>query len=135
MTNPNVRDPDFVMPIPIDVVVQRLDGVTVIAVSGELDMLTAPALKSSLTEQVDEAAAVVVDLNRVTFLGSAGLATLVGALHQAERRAIPLFLSATAHSVLRPLIATGLSEIFRIFPSPEEAVREINRVEPSRAGS
>ncbi|HWE91814.1 MAG TPA: anti-sigma factor antagonist [Pseudonocardiaceae bacterium] len=135
MSNPNVRESDFAVPATIDVVVQRLDGVTVVAVSGELDMLTAPTLKSSLTEQVDDAPAVVVDLNGVTFLGSAGLATLVGALHQAERRAVPLFLSATSHSVLRPLIATGLSEIFPVYPSPEEAVRAINRVEPSRAGS
>jgi anti-anti-sigma factor len=48
----------------------------VVTVSGEIDTLTAPRLASVLTEQLSAARVVVVDLDSVEFLRSAGLPVL-----------------------------------------------------------
>ena len=48
--------------------------------AGELDMQTAPQLHSCLLSQIDgRGGHVVVDLSKVTFLGAAGLESLVRA--------------------------------------------------------
>ncbi|MBV8992317.1 MAG: STAS domain-containing protein [Pseudonocardiales bacterium] len=49
----------------------------VVTVRGEIDALTAPELGGLLTAQLAAAPLVVVDLERVRFLGSAGLSVLL----------------------------------------------------------
>lgn len=56
------------------------DGVRVLAVAGELDLATSPALCERLEEREDgRAARVLVDLTRVAFCDSTGLRALLGA--------------------------------------------------------
>src|SRR5437879_8743231 len=53
------------------------DGVCVVKVAGELDALTAPALTDCVRGQVSGGAkSMVIDLEAVDFLGSAGLGSL-----------------------------------------------------------
>jgi anti-sigma B factor antagonist len=56
----------------------------VVTVSGEIDTLTAPTLARCLTEQLSAAGVVVVDLDGVEFLGSAGLSVLFEANERAS---------------------------------------------------
>lgn len=49
-----------------------------VAIAGEVDLATQPELRAALTEAVDKGAReLVVDLERVTFLDSTGLAALI----------------------------------------------------------
>jgi anti-sigma B factor antagonist len=57
----------------------------VVTVGGEIDALTAPELGVLLTAQLAAAPLVVVDLERVRFLGSAGLSVLFAANERATR--------------------------------------------------
>jgi len=58
-------------------IVERDDAVVVVVV-GEIDIATAPALEERLTEaEAVDAANVIVDLDRVTFMDSTGLQVLV----------------------------------------------------------
>jgi len=109
----------------IDLDVQRNDNdnVVVVRVGGEVDMLTTPLLGTCLTEQLrTEPAMLVVDLTRVGFLGSSGLAALVTARDEAGTRAVTLRLVSADHAVLRPLHATGLAELFDIYPDLQAAL-------------
>lgn len=100
----------------IDITVERVGEATVVRVCGEIDMLTTPMLSSSIAEQFESNPAVLVlDLSGVHFLGSSGLAALVTARDEAERRNLPLRLVSDGHAVLRPLTATGLTELFSIY--------------------
>lgn len=56
----------------------------------------------------------VLDLRRVDFLGSSGLAVLIELRTEAQRRGIGLRLVATSRAVLRPLVATGLITLFDV---------------------
>ncbi|MFJ6675438.1 STAS domain-containing protein [Actinosynnema sp. NPDC091369] len=97
-------------------------GVTVVSVSGEVDMLTAPQLRASALQHLDAGSTLVLDLSGVSFLGSAGLAVLVEASQQAARREAEFRVVAVERAVTRPLAATGLGEVFSVFESVEQAL-------------
>lgn len=121
-----VQDPNVVhhdaVPL-IDVGVQQLeDGVTVLTVGGEVDMTSAPDLRAVVSEHTTGGSKLVLDLSRVTFLGSAGLAVLVEASQQTKSRGMALRIVAVERAVTRPLEATGLGDVFSVHPSVESAI-------------
>ncbi len=101
---------------------QPANGVTVLAVSGEVDMVSAPALRDALVSELADGRTLVVDMAGVTFLGSAGLAVLVEAARLAPQRNAALKVVATARAVKRPLEATGLEEVFSVHESVDAAL-------------
>ena len=58
-------------------------GVVIAAVTGEIDISTVAGLRERLLELADHGATLIVDLNRVTFIDSAGLGVLVGTARRA----------------------------------------------------
>ncbi|WP_433262919.1 STAS domain-containing protein [Actinosynnema sp. CS-041913] len=98
------------------------DGVTVIAATGEIDMLTAPELRADVLGRLDSDRTLVLDLSGVSFLGSAGLAVLVEASQHAKRRGTAFRVVAVERAVIRPLAATGLGEVFSVYGSVAEAL-------------
>jgi anti-anti-sigma factor len=98
------------------------EGVVVVAVSGEVDMLTAPQLRAEGLRHLDAGSTLVLDLSGVTFLGSAGLAVLVEASQHAKRRGAAFRVVAVERAVTRPLAATGLGEVFSVFESVRQAL-------------
>lgn len=65
---------------------------------------------------------VVVDLQRVGFLGAAGLSVLVAADGQARQRDTVLRIVATTYPVRRILSVTGLDHTLAIYPELELAL-------------
>jgi anti-sigma B factor antagonist len=106
-------------PLPPDVldlqVTDHGPHVRVVTVEGEIDALTAPELGALLTAQLATASLVVVDLERVRFLGSAGLSVLLAANELATRENRYLWLAFPRRGMAnRALEETGLSERFNI---------------------
>ncbi|HEX2411904.1 MAG TPA: STAS domain-containing protein [Solirubrobacteraceae bacterium] len=101
--------------------VERLDGedAAVLALRGELDLDGAPDLRLALIQAIDEnpGRRVVVDLDGVDFIDSAGLGVLVGGLKRARSHDGDLVLVATGRSVLKVLELTGLTRVFEIHAS------------------
>lgn len=94
-----------------------------VTVAGEVDMVTTPHLRSYLKQQIERAGSMLVlDLRRITFLGSSGLAVLVEALDWTRARSIALRLVCNSREVVRPLEATGLTELFEIHSEPDTAL-------------
>ncbi|MEV5834346.1 STAS domain-containing protein [Nocardia sp. NPDC052112] len=95
-----------------------MDSVTVCAVGGELDHLTADAFRQSLLEALPTAGAVVViDLSRVTFFGVAGLRVLMEARSWFGRSGRRLQLITGPRCVDRLLEVAGHTAVFDIIPS------------------
>jgi anti-sigma B factor antagonist len=103
-------------------VVSHGDDARVMHVVGEIDTLTAPVLRSRLDEQVSAVRLLVLDLSDVTFLGSAGLAVLVAAKDDADRRRHTLRLVPGSRIVTRALEATGLLGLFEIADGVPQAL-------------
>lgn len=96
--------------------------VTVVSVSGEIDMQSAPALRTYVTTNLAGDGKFVLDLSGVSFLGSAGLAVLVEAAQESRTRAVAFSVVAADRAVSRPIAATGLGEVFDVHKSLDEAL-------------
>jgi anti-sigma B factor antagonist len=96
----------------------------VLAVRGDLDVEGGPALRDALLAAMDShpASRLVVDLDGVDFLDSAGLGVLVGGRERARSRDGDLVLVATGRSVLRVLELTGLDRAFEVHGSRADAL-------------
>ncbi len=98
-------------------------GTATLAVSGELDTLTAPELDTALGELLGiQDAVLVVDLSGVTFLASSGLAVLIQAARRAEESGRALHLVVTSRAVRRPLEVTGSDQLFTLHPALDAAL-------------
>jgi anti-sigma B factor antagonist len=67
----------------LTITVRSERGVVIVAVTGEIDLSTVTQLRERLFELADDGGTLIVDLNRVTFIDSAGLGALVGTARRA----------------------------------------------------
>ena len=96
---------------------------TVIEVSGEIDVYTAPRLREKIIALVDAGHyRLIVDMERVEFLDSTGLGVLVGGLKRVRAHDGGIDLVCTQGRILRIFRITGLSKVFDIYNSVDEAV-------------
>jgi len=99
------------------------DGIEVIDVQGEIDMYTAPQLRQLLIDLVSRGSyQLVVDLDKVGFLDSAGLGVLVGGLKRVRAHDGWLDLACTQQRIPRIFRITGLTEVFGIYETVDQAI-------------
>ena len=92
------------------------DHVTVLAIAGSVDSLTADTLTTALAQQVgDGRVRLVADFSAVDYTSSAGLRALLGALKDSRRLGGDLRLAAVQPSVQRVLSLSGFASIIKIF--------------------
>lgn len=98
-------------------------GRTVVEVGGEIDVYTAPALREKLNELVaDGHHHLIVDMEQVDFLDSTGLGVLVGGLKKVRGHDGSLHLVCTQEKILKVFRITGLTKVFPIHATVDEAV-------------
>jgi anti-sigma B factor antagonist len=99
------------------------DGYSAVAVVGELDVYTAPALEEALGELIDGGATVlVVDLAEVSFLDSTGLGLIIKVLKWTREQGGTLTVVADSEKVLKVFRITGLDSVITIVPTLAQAV-------------
>lgn len=95
----------------------------VLAVSGEVDLVTADEFETQLKSVLCPPNEVVIlDMSEVEFFSSAGLSILLASAESAKSSGIQFRLVTTERVVLRPLEITGVSDAFTVYDSVEEAV-------------
>ncbi|MBV9796438.1 MAG: STAS domain-containing protein [Solirubrobacterales bacterium] len=101
--------------------VQVQDGLILLAVSGELDLASAPMLAEQL-QRADEVDAdvVLVDLRELDFMDSTGLHLLLKAHKRAQELGRRFVLVKGNKQIERLLSLTGVDEKLVIVDSPEE---------------
>ena len=96
---------------------------TVVSVGGEIDVYTAPKLREQLIDLVSAGNYhLVVDMEKVDFLDSTGLGVLVGGLKQVRAHDGSLQLVCTQERILKIFRITGLTKVFPIHNSVDEAI-------------
>jgi anti-sigma B factor antagonist len=115
----NPRGENVDLTLATDVV----DGATIIAVGGEIDVYTAPKLRDKITELVaDGVYDIIVDMEAVEFLDSTGLGVLVGGLKKVRAHDGSLQLICTQDRLLKIFRITGLAKVFVIHDSADGAL-------------
>ena len=110
-------------------IAERADAV-VIVVAGELDYATTPFLRDVIADALSRLSnrPLVLDLTRVTFLGSAALATLVDSSAEAEHQLATVGpLRIVVHKtrpVIRSIEVSGLDRLLRLYHDVEDALAD-----------
>jgi anti-sigma B factor antagonist len=95
----------------------------VVSLSGDVDLYTAPELKSVLYRLIDGGAKrIVVDLTSATFIDSTTLGVLLGALKRSRASGGELVLVCTDPNIRRIFEITLLDRVFAIFENRDLAI-------------
>lgn len=105
--------------LQIDVVRER-NGV-VLGLHGELDLIGAPLLQAEIENpEIDGTAMVVLDLQDLQFIDSAGLRVILAAHERSQQRGQTFALTRGSQQVQRLLTIAGVNEHLRIVESADE---------------
>ncbi len=90
--------------------VLRLESTALLAVEGEVDLLTVEQFRAALLEAATSGASrVAIDLSRVAFFGSEGIRSLLDARKQAADLGVALRIASCTRSIQKILAITGVA--------------------------
>jgi anti-sigma B factor antagonist len=99
------------------------DGIEVVDVHGEIDIYTAPRLRELLIDLVSKNNyQLVVNMDKVGFLDSTGLGVLIGGLNRVRAQDGSLDLVCTQQRILKIFRITGLTKVFAIYQTVDQAI-------------
>jgi anti-anti-sigma factor len=92
----------------LSVTVRRERGAVIAEVTGDIDMSTVAGLRERLFGLADSGQPLIVDLNRITFIDSAGLGVLAGAARRAGQHGGSLHAVCSRPQTRKLLWLTGV---------------------------
>ncbi len=101
---------------------QRRDGFAVVAVSGELDIVTSRRFDECLAEVRRDDDHIIVDLSAVDFMDTGSLAVIVGHWKQLTAAGGTLALAGARYRYTKTLWITGLADRLPLYDSVDAAV-------------
>jgi anti-sigma B factor antagonist len=99
------------------------DHPNVLPLDGEIDLHVSPRVSASLAAMIDEKPKqLVIDLSRVSYIDSSGLAVLIEAMQNVAEYGGHFALAGLQENV-RPIFEIArLDQVFRIFPDVDAAL-------------
>src|ERR671916_2790858 len=103
---------------------RKVDSTThIVAVSGEIDLFTAPEFKQRMSAPIDAGCSnLVVDLSATTFIDSSSLGVLIGAHRRLKLRGGSLVVVCENEAISKTFKITGLDGVFTLVPSLDDAL-------------
>jgi anti-sigma B factor antagonist len=103
-----------------------VDHLVVVAVTGEVDALSAPQLSAAIgVALAGSPAGLIVDLSQVDFLASAGLGLLI-ATHDEVTPNARFGVVADGVAVRRPITVLGLDSVITLYRTVEDALGDLS---------
>jgi anti-sigma B factor antagonist len=110
------------------------EGVWVVALTGEVDLYTAPEFKQQLLDVIAQGASqVIVDLTDTTFIDSTTLGVLVGGDKRLRPNGGELSIVCSDRNITKIFEITGLSRRFPIHADRAEALESVGVTEARRS--
>ena len=101
------------------------DASDVLAVQGEVDLSNAPDLRGHLRDLLEtQRRNVVVDLSKVDYMDSSGIAVLIEGMRWAQRTNARMVLAAPSQQVRMVMELARLDAFFVTEPSVEQAIEQ-----------
>jgi anti-sigma B factor antagonist len=102
---------------------QKKGNAVVVYPTGDIDLTASPILRQELKKvQASRPARLVVDLSKVGYMDSSGVATLVEAMQVARRNGSKMILCALVDRVRSIFEIARLDTVFTIVPNEEAAL-------------
>jgi anti-sigma B factor antagonist len=114
------------MAIEFEITDRKVDDDThVVAVTGEIDLFTAPEFKQRMSAPIDAGRSrLVVDLSATTFIDSSSLGVLIGAHRRLKLRGGTLLVACDNEAITKTFKITGLDGVFAVAPTVEDALSD-----------
>ena len=109
----------------MQIAIRKLDQITIVDVSGDIDLSTSPDLRKVLLHEMRELKIprVVVNLNSVRYVDSSGVASLLEGLKASRDMKSRFIMYGLNAKVTQVLQLSKLLNIFEICPNEEEALK------------
>jgi anti-sigma B factor antagonist len=95
----------------------------VMPLEGDIDLHVSPVVTEALNAMIKKKPErIVIDLSRVTYIDSAGIAVLILAMQEVEAYGGKFFLSGLQETLRSIFETSRLERVFRIFPDVDAAL-------------
>ncbi len=101
-------------------------GIQVVVLEGEIDSNTAPTVQAQLMPLLQPDARIVLDLQQVTFLSSAGLRVLLLVYRHATAQVAKLVLAGLRDPIRDTMDITGFLQFFKVLPDVDSAIQALS---------
>ncbi len=96
---------------------------TIVPLEGEIDLHVSPRTAATMQNAMqDKPARLVIDLSKVTYIDSSGLAVLIESMQSVEKYGGRFALAALQPQVTPIFEIARLDQVFKIFPDVDSAV-------------
>src|SRR5271166_2655134 len=109
----------------MDATVSRVNGATVIALSGDIDGSNAPIAQARILEQIVPGEGLVLDMTDVQYMSSAGLRMLLSAHRSAAAKKSSVILVGLSENLQDTMAATGFLDFFRTYAALPTALASL----------
>jgi anti-anti-sigma factor len=107
----------------LPVAVRRQGGVVIAEITGDIDISTVSGLRERLLGLANEGQSLIVDLNQVTFIDSAGLGVLVAVARRSRERGGSLNAVCSRPQTRKLLWVTGVERRIPLSDTVEGALK------------
>ena len=102
--------------------ITEVDGVTIVAVSGELDGHTAPAMQDQILPLIHPDCKILLDMSGVPYISSVGLRALLLLYRKTDGNQGHIVLSGLSEMIHDTMLITGFLEFFEAYDSVDEGL-------------
>jgi len=105
--------------------IREQGGAVVVGFEGDVDLQTSPEARKVLLECVAKGQPILVDLSKVGYIDSSGVASLVESFQNARKAGQNLVLVSVSDGALRVLKLARLDKVFTICDTLEDGLAEV----------
>ena len=98
-------------------------GYTVMELTGDVDLSCSPDARKQILECLDAAHNLLVDMSRVTYIDSSGVASLVEGFQTARKKSLKFGLVGVSGSAMSVLQLARLDKVFPIHASVQDRIK------------
>lgn len=113
------------------VLVRKIDLVSILDCSGDVDLYSSPDLREKLLGEMKSGTPnVLINMTEVTYIDSSGIATLVEALQLSRQKKTHFGLFGLRNNARSVLELARLHKVFALFENEKEALEKISTIQP-----
>lgn len=98
------------------------EACSVVALSGEIDLSSSPRARQAILTSLGNDRPTVVDLSRVTYIDSSGVASLVEGYQTARNKGLKFCLVGVSEAAMSVLELARLDKVFPIYANVSECL-------------
>jgi len=102
------------------------NGFTVVELDGEVDLSCSPDARKQILDCLNKAQDLLVDLSRVSYIDSSGVASLVEGYQTAKKKGLKFGLISVSNAAMNVLQLARLDKVFPIHASVDDRLQSEN---------